>query len=217
VYFFGFSIWPQPPADDPNKEISPKKAKRLDEARIDLSSTHPAVLPVSLKCSLTQAILRKPVITKYGHVYEGDYIRKHLEQNTNDPLTMQSLNIDDLYEFPELIPLTVMFVQRKKEYLARKDRQLTQARAISHGTKDDLTLFICPKSKVMIKKAMIAVDGTIYDEQSLKECNYNVSNQSGKQLTKDDFEPFDEVTQQIRLYLKLREQHDRNNMKPGSL
>ena len=189
--------------------IDMKKKAYLDDAHMEAISSHPEIPPPSLICPISLTLMKEPVITAEGHVYDKDNILKSLLLDSRDPLTRTTLFKEQLYAFPELISGPIdMFVARQILYLKNKQALLEDARRISHGEQANEypPLFICPISQTIIMVPVITCHGKIYDRQSLT-CflreNQNID-ETGLPMGPKDYQLFPEFHQQIRLYLLYR-------------
>jgi hypothetical protein len=65
-------------------------------------------------CPISGAIMKDPVITKYGHSYERNEIEKWIEKSGNDPMTKKPLTKNDIFPNFQLKSLIEEYKKMKK-------------------------------------------------------------------------------------------------------
>ena len=205
--YWRFSFW----RPDTGSYIDTKKKLYLQEGLVEAISAHPENEPRSLICPISLTLMKEPVITEEGHVYDKDNILKYIEQGGRDPFTRNLLSIDKLHPFPELLtgPIQV-FVTRQKNYSERKQALLSKAWSVAHSEQleENPSLFICPISKIIMKVPVITRDGEVYDKQSLDQylCQHNSIEETKVRTGLEDYQLFPEFRQQIRVFLLNRKE-----------
>lgn len=70
-------------------------------------------IPDNLKCPITLAIFKDPVMTPFGHTYERSAIKAHIAQKKTDPLTGKPLDLNDLVPNRAIKDMVNVFQQMK--------------------------------------------------------------------------------------------------------
>jgi hypothetical protein len=80
-----------PPPPPPPKPTSLPPENPLPEYQGDEEG-----LPPSFLCPVSMAVMREPIVTRYGVTYDRESIVRWLKDNNNDPLSRKPLTMQDL-------------------------------------------------------------------------------------------------------------------------
>ncbi len=174
-----------------------RKEQRLSDARSEANACHPKISPPSLICSISLSLLREPVITPEGFIYEKSYILEALRRKKVDPQTNTPLTAADLADFPEILTYVEIFQERVSAFNEKYEDYITAAREYAHNKFHQVPeLFRCPLSGEIFKEPVITSDGTIYELTSLR----------AHTEIKADYVPFPEFKDQINIFLFQRKE-----------
>lgn len=185
-------------------DIPKKMDEYLVEASLDALNGHPASPPVSLICPISKQLMKEPVYTPDGFVYDRVSIEKALTRDQRDPQSRNKLLPSQLRPFPQLLPHIEVFTSRQALYLEEKARLIKRARELANTKplQENPDLFLCPLNKKLIKNAVITATGKIYDRDSLKQFLQKTGDldETRCQLTAKEVVPFVEFDAQIKVY-----------------
>jgi hypothetical protein len=141
------------------------KQDYLKKVKEEFEKNHPENIPSTLKSVFTQDLIKDPVISNKGRVYDRLQIEKWVEEGERDELR-QPLDKSELASFPELLNWIEKYHLAQKNYNKKKESLLAEARE-SAGEAIQLDshplIFICPISKQLINNPVISNLGEVYE------------------------------------------------------
>lgn len=184
--------------------VSDKIDKYLVVASLEALNAHPACLPSNLICPISHQLMKDPVYTPEGYVYDRAFITKALARDQRDPQNRNKLVVSDLRSFSQLLPHIELFGGRQANYKEEKTKLINKAREIANTkpVHENPALFVCPLNKQLIKNPVITASGKVYDKASLEQFLQKTGNldETGCKLTLQDVVPFEEFDAQIKVY-----------------
>ena len=207
------SFWSSFWSNGKKTSIAALKNEYLRVAQSEAILSPPNDVPLSLRCPMSCSLMRDPVITKEGKVYERESILKQIELQHRDPFTTNRLNERDLYSFSALFQPIQTVVTRQKAYLLVKHDLMIKARVLaqSRSFNELPALFICQISGKMMNEPLLCMsNGKVYEKEIIEAylTKHNHVDESGEAHSLDDYEFFSEFAEQIKLYIFYSEQHD---------
>lgn len=189
----------------------------LQGALKEIRDIHPEDEPPSLCCQITLELLKDPVITPGGFVYERINIIKWLQTFKEgaiptDPGNRQPLSEESIKPFPQLLKLKSHFLGKQARYELMKEQLILEAeKVIKAGMANEpITeipcLFKCPISKQKIIEPFVTPAGKIYDKAALLQNDYKDEN--GQLLDRTQCRYFEEFQHYLKAYELFEERGD---------
>jgi hypothetical protein len=156
------------PEDLKNIELLKIKGAYISKTETELKTNHPATIPNLLLSNFSQDLIKNPVISDKGRVYDKKEIEKWLETHTTDEFR-EPLTIDELHPFPELEKIIEDYKILSNKFILVKKSLVDRARNMAaQSTAEIPEIFICPISQKLIDHPVISNLGVVYDKVSFR-------------------------------------------------
>lgn len=182
---------------------------RIAQAQKDSTSSSLTDPPNSLLCPISQALIKTPLVTPSGYIYEKSNIIKWLSNKSNprDPLTNCPLAIAELKPIPEFQKALTTYTDRLTNFQKIKKNIMQEARAQHYSQGADYPeIFLDPIVKKPIDSAVITESGIVYDKKTVIP-----DSKDTKPSDKTTYK-FSSLSSQIKRYQQEKDRFIRHNL-----